>query len=222
MKITKSGRQFILIRVIAVVLFAIIIGVVLLAIANNLVLAEKIKFFYEGGMLEIGSIILIIYLALWELHNQRTSEYRKQLSNQLKLLKSISAELDILSSEKSEIYNDGSTVKGNLNWYIEEINKNPRSLDHTINHINFELYTISLDNTICKKLEVSKLVRTLSYVNDKINQINVRVLKLQNSKETSEVTDILQVSKEAKEIIEKTKSEIQTQVDVLKTELEEL
>ena len=149
---------------------------------------KVLKYFF--GILasyDLNAIILGIFaliLALITFCNEISKRHDEKVDNQIALLDSLLAELETISSDKSEIYG-GDDSKGNLQWYLENINsKNENKLDHDINSISYSSYITKLNKNILNLLNFKKLVRTLSYINDKIMQINTHTKKLLLSKAT--------------------------------------
>jgi hypothetical protein len=143
--------------------------------------------FNELGLITLFGVAITIIIAYWTYQKERLVVVREKTTNQLKVILSLLGELEILTSQKSETY--WVNTKGNLNWYLEIFEKNKKNkftkekksinpfleLDHPLNPISFVSYLSIIDSSICRNINVSKLIRTLSYINDKIFQINYYV-----------------------------------------------
>ena len=125
---------------------------------------------YDLNTIIIGTITIII--AIIALCVELKKSFERKVENQIKLIDGLIAEIDILSAERSEIYGNEKPTKGNLVWYKEEITKNPLVLDHIVHKIRFDKYIAEFDKSICKIMDISKLFRTLSYLNNKFDEIN--------------------------------------------------
>ncbi len=111
--------------------------------------------------------------------NQRDTHNGK-VNEQIKIIEGLLAELDVLERDNQEIYG-GEVIKGNISWYKEIIDNTEKNylniLDHKINSIHIETYIAKLDSNLCSRLEIRKLIRHLSNVNDKISQLNYYVFE---------------------------------------------
>ncbi len=135
---------------------------------------------YDLNTMIIGIITIVI--ALITLCVELKKNFERKVANQIKLIDSLLADLENISSDYSEVYG-GEPTKGNLQWYKEQILlKNEMSLDHEINKISYDSYITEFESSILTKINFKKLVRTLSYINDKIREINYHTEELQKIK----------------------------------------
>ncbi len=132
---------------------------------------------YDLNTIIIG--IITIFIAIIALCTELRKSFERKVENQINLIDSLLADLENISSDSSEVYG-GEPTKGNLQWYKEQILlKNEMSLDHKINKISYDSYINKLEGNLVRKIEFKKLVRTLSYINDKIREINYHIKELQ-------------------------------------------
>ena len=183
-----------------------------------IIVFESLKLLNDIGIIFAIGIAWFIY--------SRESKERKKLEEkeQIKLIDSILAELDIISSDSSKIYfidSEGkhTTTIGNMNWYGETIFKiYHKKLDHKINKLSFQQYITKLDSNICKKIEFPELIRSLSYLNDKIEEINLHTNELKKIYEETKADDILKVITESKKGILEIRNILEEQKKVLNEE----
>jgi hypothetical protein len=147
-------------------------------------------------------------LALLIFFKNQRDVHNKQVREQIKIINGMLGELDVLQGDKQEVYGGGTTI-GNINWYKEAIEQNKiKKLNHKINLIHMESYLINFDGELCETLNVRKLIRTLSNINDKIAQLN------------SYVFDITKHSINDKILILEVINEAQSKISCLKCNLE--
>lgn len=148
------------------------------------VILESLKNLETYGLISLLSILVASLIAIYIYYSEKYSQYKGSKREQIKLIDSILAELKIISSDSFETY--FGCTKGNLEWYREEIENNvPKKLDHDINKLSFQEYITRLDSNICRYINFEKLVRSLSYLNDKITQINSHTNELKNMNKKS-------------------------------------
>ncbi len=141
-----------------------------------------LKFLNEMGLITLLGMVVSFEIALFVYFSQLEEKKKEQKNEQKKLLDSLIAELKIISHQGFETY-FGHT-KGNIQWYKEEIEKNqPNTLDYPINQLSFQNYITKFDSNICKKIKFEKLIRSLSYLNDKVFEINNHTEKLKELKD---------------------------------------
>ena len=134
---------------------------------------------YDLNTIIIGTITIII--AIIALCVELRKSFERKVENQIKLIDSLLADLENISSDYSEVYG-GEPTKGNLQWYKEQILlKNEMSLDHEINKISYDSYITQFEGYLLTKIKFKKLVRTLSYINDKIREINHHTKELNDT-----------------------------------------
>ena len=134
---------------------------------------------YDLNTIIIGTITIII--AIIALCVELRKSIERKVENQIKLIDSLLADLENISSDYSEVYG-GEPTKGNLQWYKEQILlKNEMSLDHEINKISYDSYITQFEGYLLTKIKFKKLVRTLSYINDKIREINHHTKELNDT-----------------------------------------
>ncbi len=176
--------------IIFILIFLLLIFILIIIIFCCFIL-DILYILNQTGLITIIGIIIPTLTAILILKVHLSENENKRIQGQIKIIDSLLAELEVISSLRNDYYCYGNPPKGNLDWYLEKIreergytNKEEKrpinELDHEINKISFQNYITKLDASIFKKLNIKRLVRTISYVNDKILQINSKI----NCKET--------------------------------------
>lgn len=182
----------IFIFIILVVYLLLFLGYLLFLDINQFTFFLKALAKYDLNTIILGIVTIII--AILALCVELRKRYREKVENQIKLIGGLIAEIDILSAERSEIFNGGESPKGNLIWYQKAIlSKNIMVLDHPVPNIWLDKYITGFDKSILKTLDTSKLSRTLSYLNNKCNEINY-IQKIRD-KTLNEITTALETFK---------------------------
>lgn len=166
------------------------------------------------GWVTIISIFAALFSAYVFYNLEKEDRSKKDIVEQLKIIEGLIAELEILSSTESVSY--FNPTEGNLNWYKKELEKEtPKNLDHSINSLNFNNYITSLDKNICQNIDFLKLVRSLSYMNDKISQINTSVIEINKANKNYTLKRALDIVKEAISCTNRLKEVLNKQKNVL-------
>ena len=204
--IKPLGKTFIFGLIFITVLFSIIYIFNFVFFPNAIF--DTLNNLENYGLISLFSILVASLIAIYIYYSEKYSQYKKDKREQVKLVNGLLAELNIISSDSSETY--FGCTKGNLEWYNEEIgNDVPKKLDHDINKLSFQEYITRLDSNICRNINFEKLVRSLSYLNDKIAEINHHTNRLKNmtnkNSQDYKVTKkwLLDTIKESKEGIKK-------------------
>ena len=174
-----------IIKHVSIALLVLILLFLIPTVIKALYLAfESSVLVINDSIIQIVGIVSTITIAIILYNLERREFFRDKVREQIKILASLKAELTILSGLNTEIYG-GDTTIGNLDWYRDKIfNNRIVDLIHPINRLSFENYTSIINSSICNRVDVAKLVRSLSYINDKIYTINQTIDKLR-SEDTS-------------------------------------
>jgi len=192
-----------------VALFFIIVILGVLLIINSFAYSLKIQFneFLLGTLAQFLGIIFASFIAFYLFEKGKIESRKGYIQNQIKILEGIFNELLILNGEGLEIYG-GQITKGNLDAL-----KNKENIGHDVNHIQFQEYVTQFDQSLLRLINVGKLIRTLSYINDKITIIND--LGRKNIK-------WMEVIFEAHGIVQNLKTILSIQIKELKKELKNI
>lgn len=179
----------------------VILGVLLIINLIASFLEMQFNEFLLGALAQFLGIIFAAFIAFYLFEKNKLESHKQDIKNQIKILTGIFNELLILNGENMKIYGSALT-EGNLDAL-----KKGKFIGHRVNQIHFQEYITSLDQKLLKFIEVNKLTRTLSYINDKIELINT------NPKFEAAI-------KEAHSIIEILKDSLTSQIKELEKELD--
>lgn len=144
----------------------VILGILLIIISMASFLKIQFNEFLLGTLAQFLVIIAAAFIAFYLFEKNNLETHKRDIRNQIKILRGLFNELLILNGENVKIYGDVIT-KGNLDAL-----KNGESIGHRVNNIHFQEYITSLDQDLLNIIKINKLTRTLSYINDKIELIN--------------------------------------------------
>lgn len=175
--IVKKIIQFLFIFVLSLTLIYSCLYLIYTLWKNPSLTSSIIEFFRDLESVGFNTVfvgVVALVAAYWIFAIEKEGRKKERIKNQMKLIDGLIAEIDIISALQSYVYGKKDHTIGNLIWYEECLKdfKRINELDHEVNKINFDKYIAEFDASICKEIELKKLFRTLSYLNDKVFQIN--------------------------------------------------
>ncbi|MCW8965172.1 MAG: hypothetical protein OQK82_00585 [Candidatus Pacearchaeota archaeon] len=200
----NSNKKRYLFHFLAFILTLIALIIFLLVIILELLFGNS-----EVNLKIVGILIpltanLLFYL--WK----RLNGIEKDILNQIKVLNLLISNLEEISSINSNTYL-GETI-GNLEWYFEEIAKDRKgALDHQIAKLDKEILK-DINPFICKNINLKKLMRSIQYLGNKLEQIMNNVNKTGKNFNKNYIIGIII---ESQRLINAIKNDLQKQIQIL-------
>ncbi len=121
--------------------------------------------FQPGDISQFIISSFAILIAFYTFFANQRHNHNDKINEQIYLIEGLFSELDIISS--------------NISWYKKEIENNlPKKLDHPINKVHMENFLTRINGKFFNK----EGFKTISNINDKINQLNTQVSEVRSNK----------------------------------------